>query len=96
MEPRIPDGAWCLFTRRVAGSRHGRILIVQHHDIADPETGGSYTIKEYRRLPQADSDSGNLSGTITLKPDNPDYKPILIEKELDSLTILAEFLEILR
>lgn len=47
MEPRIPDGSWCLFQGPVEGSRQGRIILVQHRDISDPETGGSYTVKRY-------------------------------------------------
>jgi len=43
MEPLIPDGAWCLFRRYQGGTREGKIVLVQHRDIADSETGGSYT-----------------------------------------------------
>ena len=47
MELRIPDGAWCLFRSPVVGTRQGRIVLVQHRSIQDPETGGSYTVKRY-------------------------------------------------
>ena len=38
MEPAIPDGAYCLFSTPVGGSRHGTYL-VQLRDSTDPETG---------------------------------------------------------
>ena len=44
MEPLIPDGSYCLFNRDVAGSRGGRVLLVQHQGIADPETGGTMEV----------------------------------------------------
>ncbi|MBU0756309.1 MAG: DUF1998 domain-containing protein, partial [Planctomycetes bacterium] len=95
MEPRIPDGSWCLFTRQVAGSRNGRILIVQHRDIADPETGGSYTIKEYRRPPQDVGEENALSGTIQLMPANNDFEPIIIENDLDEIRVVGELLDVI-
>jgi len=95
MEPRIPDGSYCLFTRNVGGSRHGRILLVQHRDISDPETGGSYTIKEYRRAPQDASGGEELHGKVILHPVNPDFEPIEIEAEDDDVTVIAELVEVL-
>ena len=41
MELLLPDGAWCLFSGPVEGSRQGKIVLVEHRDIHDPETGGS-------------------------------------------------------
>jgi len=94
MEPGIPDGSWCLFNRNVGGSRDGRDLVIQHRDIADSETGGSYTIKRYQRPPQ-DGTSGELHGKIVLKPLNPDFSPIIIENDLDEIYVVAEFTELL-
>ena len=47
MNRRIPNGAWCLFRQFPSGTRQGRVVIVQHRDIHDPETGGQYTVKVY-------------------------------------------------
>ncbi|NCC50058.1 MAG: DEAD/DEAH box helicase [Spartobacteria bacterium] len=91
MEPTIPDGSWCLFTSEVGGPRDNRILILQHRDISDPETGGCYTIKKYKRLPQGDGERG---GRITLQPNNPDYEPIIIDSG-EALSVIGELLEIL-
>jgi hypothetical protein len=63
MEPRIPDGSWCLFVAPVEGSRQGRIVLVQHRDIHDPETGGTYTVKKYRSTKESDSTGGSGSPT---------------------------------
>lgn len=35
MEPRIPDGAYCVFHSPVAGSREGRVVLASHRGIAD-------------------------------------------------------------
>jgi phage repressor protein C with HTH and peptisase S24 domain len=57
MEPLNPDGAYCVFRTDVAGTRAGRTLLVQHWAISDPETGGSYTVKEYRSLKVEDPET---------------------------------------
>ncbi len=40
MNRRIPNGAWCLFRANPTGTRRGKVVVVQHRSIADPETGG--------------------------------------------------------
>ena len=95
MEPRIPDGAWCLFTREVGGSRHGRILLVQHQSISDLDTGGQYTVKRYERAPQAAGEGRELRGMIVLRPINPDYEPIRIEEGDEEVQVMAELVEVL-
>ena len=95
MEPRIPDGSWCLFSQHVAGSRYGRILVVQHRDIADPETGGSYTIKRYERPPQDAEEGAELQGRIMLSPLNPEFEPMIIEDGDDNVAVIAELAEVL-
>src|SRR5690606_3764398 len=47
MNRRIPSGSWCLFKTNPGGSREGKIVLVQHRDIQDQDTGGQFTIKEY-------------------------------------------------
>ena len=48
MEPRIPDGSYCLFAGPVTGSRQGRTVLVRMRDKVDPETGERFTVKRYR------------------------------------------------
>ena len=47
MEPQIADGVWCLFARPV-GDPNGKIVLVEHRAIEDPDTGGKYVVKRYR------------------------------------------------
>jgi hypothetical protein len=78
MEPKIPDGSYCIFRPVPAGSKEGRILLVQHHSITDTATSGSYTIKKYTRSIEMDK-NGEEVKTIILEPLNRDYKPIVLE-----------------
>lgn len=103
MEPHIPDGAWCLFAAPVTGTRQGRIVLVQHRDIHDPDTGGSYTVKRYRSQKVLLSDNtASGEGTwrhsvIYLEPLNPNYQPIVLrDVEEGEVRVIAEFLEVLR
>jgi hypothetical protein len=95
MEPLIPDGSYCVFCRDVAGSRSGRVLLVQHWAISDPETGGSYTVKEYRSLKVEDPESGDDAAwthtAIQLLPRNKDFRAIWINPDQsDQLRVIAE------
>jgi SOS-response transcriptional repressor LexA len=47
MEPLIPDGSWCLFRPCPAGSREGRIVLVQLGTDSAGENGGRFTVKKY-------------------------------------------------
>ncbi len=96
MEPRIPDGAWCLFRYPVTGSRQGRIVLVQHRSIQDPEAGGSYTVKRYESEKQADGESWRHT-LIKLLPENPEFEPIVLKgiREGD-VSVIAELVEVLR
>ena len=47
MEPLIPDGSWCLFRPCPAGSRDGRIVLVQLGTAGAGENGGRFTVKKY-------------------------------------------------
>src|SRR5690606_5426109 len=37
MNRRIPNGAWCVFRALPAGTREGKIVLVQHRDIQDSD-----------------------------------------------------------
>ena len=100
MEPLIPDGSYCVFRRDVAGSRGGKVLLVQHWAIADPETGGSYTVKEYRSLKVEDTDSGEegswIHTAIHLVPRNKNFQAIWVNPDqVDDLRVVAEFVGLL-
>lgn len=95
MEPTIPDGAWCLFNRAGAGSRDGQVVLAQHHEIADPDTGGSYTVKRYRsRAVPGELDLWQHA-EIRLESDNAAYPPIVLqEADSDEVRIVATFVDV--
>lgn len=94
MEPRIWSGSYCLFCHPADGSSQGRVVLVQHRDIWDPETGGSYTVKRYSSK-KVYRDDGTWEHTqIRLEPLNPAYDPIIItEVEEGELRLIAEFVD---
>ena len=93
MEPRIPDGAWCLFRSPVTGTRQGRTLLVQLRDAVDPDTGQRYTVKRYesRRVRHGDSWRHER---IRLLPVNREFAPIEVAEE-DEVQFIAELVEVL-
>ena len=94
MEPRIPDRSLCVFRPIGAGTRNGKIVLAQHRDIADPETGGSYTVKRYRSAKR--NVDGEAVGTIELRPLNREYQPIILTNVSDEdVTIIGELVEVL-
>ena len=96
MEPRIPDGAWCLFRSPVTGTRQGRIVLVQHQDIHDPDTDASYTVKLYESKKIASEDGDWPHRVIRLLPSNPEYEPIVLEEVTEGeVSVIAELVEVL-
>ncbi len=95
MEPAIPDGAHCLFTAPVGGSRQGKTVLVQMRDAADPESGERYTVKRYES--EKAGDEGSWRHTkIALKPLNPDFEPIVLTStDEGALRVVAEVVEVL-
>jgi hypothetical protein len=98
MEPTIKDGSYCVFRSGVAGTRQGRVLLVQKRDLTDPETGGNYTVKRYRSA-KLGNEEGWRHQSIQLIHDNPDREtfPILefVPEEEAELRVVAEFVEML-
>lgn len=96
MEPDIPDGAYCLFGPAPEGARQGRTVLAWLEGETDPEQGGHATIKRYESEKAADPDGGFRHVRITLKPRNPDFKPIVLTPESEGqVRILAELVEVL-
>lgn len=99
MNRRIPSGAWCLFRANPGGTREGKVVVVQHRSIADPETGGRYTIKLYRSEKVQTEDGSWRHRRITLSPDSdrPEFTPIVIDvpNADEEFAVVAEFLMVL-
>jgi SOS-response transcriptional repressor LexA len=90
MEPLIPDGSWCLFRPCPAGSREGRIVLVQFASLGAGENGGRFTVKKYHSEKTVTAD-GWRHDRIQLLPLNPAFEPIEIDPEAaEDLTIVAE------
>jgi hypothetical protein len=70
MNRRIANGSWCLFRLDPGGSRNGKIVVVQHRDIQDPDFPGGLTIKRYESE-RTEHDDGTWSHKrIVLKPES--------------------------
>jgi hypothetical protein len=95
MEPLIPNGSWCLFRSPVEGSHQGKVVLVEHRDIHDPETGGSYTVKRYRSRKATDAE-GWRHVEIRLAPENPEFAPIVLRESAEGeVRVVAELVEVL-
>ncbi len=96
MEPLIQNGDYCLFKFGVEGSRAGRIVLAQHSQITDPETGGSYTLKKYQSTKATNQDHEWEHTSIQLVPINPNFKPIeLTAENAEEIRVIAEFAGVL-
>ena len=95
MEPRIPDGSYCLFDGPVAGTRQGRIVLARLLNALDPDTGQRFTVKRYRSAKTANEDGWRHLG-IVLEPLNPDYEPIELTGEDESpVAVIAELIDVI-
>jgi phage repressor protein C with HTH and peptisase S24 domain len=96
MEPRIPDGSYCVFHRYRGGSRNGKVVLAEHRDVMDPETGGCYTVKLYESKKMDRPGETWEHESIVLKPINKAYQPLIISSDGDhSVKVIAEFERVL-
>jgi SOS-response transcriptional repressor LexA len=95
MEPKIPDGSWCLFRKCSPGSREGKIVLVQFSSLGDVDTGGRFTVKQYHSEKTVTEDAW-VHQRIQLLPLNPDYMPIEVEpQEAEQMVVVGEFVGVL-
>ncbi|HEX7639981.1 MAG TPA: DNA/RNA helicase domain-containing protein [Burkholderiaceae bacterium] len=99
MNRRIPNGAWVLFKANPQGSRQGKVVVVQHRSIDDPETGGRYTIKVYSSEKAETADGNWEHQRIILSPDSdrPEFQPIVVDAAASAegeLKVIAEFVAV--
>jgi len=96
MNRRIPNGSWCLFREPLAGSRDGKVVLVQSRDIQDHEMGGQFTVKVYRSDKSQSEDSWQHQ-EIRLEPDSRDhgFKTLVLSSDaLTDLRVIGEFVAI--
>jgi SOS-response transcriptional repressor LexA len=97
MEPTIHDGDYVVFRAKPAGTRHRKIVLAQYRGPADPDTGGSFTVKRYSSEKEADHEAGWRHTKVTLSPTNPEYSPITLSgRDAGSVEVVAEFVTVLR
>ncbi|MGE4232468.1 MAG: XRE family transcriptional regulator [Bacteriovoracia bacterium] len=98
MEPKIKDGDFVVFRANPSGSRQGKIVLVQYRGPADPETGGSYTVKKYSSTKiqsQGEWSEEWRHEQITLSPINKEYRPIVLTpRNEDDCRVIAEFVRV--
>ena len=76
MEPRIINGAWCIFHFDVVGSRQDRIVLVE--DLSKPFQS-RYTLKKYRSVKICLPDGTWIHDEIWLLSLNPGFPPIRLQ-----------------
>jgi len=97
MNKNIPNGSLCLFKKYNGGSRNGKIVLVQQHDIQDADFGSGYTIKEYCSEKTISEESWQHD-KIILKPRSLDdsYEAIeLSEDQLIDFKVLGVFVAVI-
>ena len=93
MAPTLMDGDYCVFEAGVQGSRNGKIVLAEHRGVADPETGGSYSVKFYYSEKEVGEDDWAHT-KILLKPLNPEFQAIEIpEDRAGEFRVVAEYRE---
>ena len=96
MKPRIKDGDWCVFRSNSAGSRQGKIVLVQHHGYYEADNGGAYSIKQYQSTKKYNEDGIWMHESIVLEPLNKDYNPIIVDSDdADSFRVVGELVKVL-
>jgi SOS-response transcriptional repressor LexA len=96
MEPRIPDGAYCVFASPVEGTRQGAIVLVQLRDQPDPESGERYTVKRYTSEKSTDADGTWRHVTITLHPLNHAFPSIELKTDDEgTVAVIARLVAVL-
>lgn len=91
MEPLIPDGSLCVFRHGVAGSRQGRLVLVENLETSD---NNRYAVKRYHSE-KAASESGWRHQRIRLESLNPEYPSWDLDPDEEKYRILAEFVRVL-
>ncbi len=98
MEPKIPDGSYCLFRTDRGGTREGKLVLVWHRGCTDPALGGEFSVKKYTSMKTASPDGRWSHREIRLKPLNPDpaYVDLVFDPSSEGdLRVVGEFVCVL-
>jgi phage repressor protein C with HTH and peptisase S24 domain len=91
MEPRIPDGSLNLFRLHPAGSRQGKILLIERFGVLD-ETA-RYTIKRYTSRKVYRTEDEWQHENVRLEPLNPEFEAWDVDPE--GFAVVAEWLRVI-
>lgn len=94
----IPPGSRCLLQLAPRGPWEGKVLLLEHPEIEDPELGGASTLRRYESRSRAYDDGSWQSPQLFLHaaPQGSEPAPRVLEDiEESSLWVIAELLEIL-
>ena len=97
MNRRIPNGSWCLFKANPGGSRNNTVVIVQHRDIQDQDSGSSFTVKVYRSEKIVHGEEWRHS-KIILSPDSnmKGYEDLVFDSDsTGELRVIGEFVAVI-
>jgi SOS-response transcriptional repressor LexA len=94
MEPVIPDGSLCVFRAGVAGSRQGRLVLVE---AMGRGSNDRYTVKRYHsEKTNAEVGEQWSHACIRLEPLNPEFEAWDLDPgDEENLRIIAEFVTVL-
>ena len=93
----IPNGSICLFKKDPGGSRNGKIVLVEHTDIYDADTGSCYTVKEYQSQKVQEGGSWRHE-SICLKPvsnDSSYQELVLTGDQVEAFRVVGIFVKII-
>jgi SOS-response transcriptional repressor LexA len=90
MEPKIPDGSYCIFRAPVTGSRQGHLVLVEV--FGAPDETLRYTVKRYAVHGPRD-ESAEREAPIRLEPLNREFEAF--ELASDRFRVVAEFVRVL-
>lgn len=95
MEPRIPDGSFCVFRADIHGSRQGKLLLIELLGITDDTA--QFTIKRYTSRKRSQEDEfGYVEWShekIRLEPLNPEFDAFDLHP--DQFRVIGEFVQVL-
>jgi phage repressor protein C with HTH and peptisase S24 domain len=96
MVPVIPSGSLCIFRKFGAGSRNGRMVLVEERSSG----GARYTVKIYHSEKRggasgAEEDGGWSHQRVWLEALNPAYPDIELNEDEDRYAVVAEYVRLL-
>lgn len=97
MNKIIPNNSICIFKKYYAGSRSGKILLIENRDTYDPDFNSAFTVKTYVS-DKTVTEEGYQHNSIILKPNSFDksFESIILDEENSKeMRVIGEFVKVL-